>query len=321
MGGRLEAEGADARFSISVDGKTWQAVKGDLDKFFPVVGPARYEYKLRCQLEGPARLRRLAVVNDLQMAPQALPEMAVGENTFTYSDQSAEGRKVRITHCWVERSLSRPPQPPSAPVNPPDGGATEGTDIGFQWAPAHDPDGDAIGDYQFELSTRADMRWPLSMCFYKLVSRTADAIKEKDKDTGAERIKVEPRYTLPQPGLLTPDRQYYWHVRAMDDKGVWGPWSKTWIFTAHGPAHPLDVTLEYDQDTGVGILRWKANTVGRRPVRVPGLRQRRKGLHNRRSAIPRHGGRHEGGNGVLESMVPGQLHHRDHGDGTAGNWP
>ena len=73
VGGRLEVEGAEAKFSISVDGKTWQAVTENLDKFFSTVGPARYEYQLKCQLEGPARLRRLAIINDLQMAPMALP--------------------------------------------------------------------------------------------------------------------------------------------------------------------------------------------------------------------------------------------------------
>jgi hypothetical protein len=279
VGGRLEVEGTDARFSIATGdrspssttrsggGGSWQAVKDSLDRFFPVVGPARYEYKLKCQLEGPARLRRLAIINDLQMAPMTLPEMAVGENVFNYSDQSAEGRKVRITHRWVERSVSRPPQAPRAPIYPPDRGAADGTDVVFRWAAANDPDGDAIGDYHFELSSRADMRWPLSMCFYKLISRTADVTKEKDKDTGKDEITVKAQYTLPQPGLLTPDRQYYWRVRAMDDKGVWGPWSKTWRFTARGPGHPLNVTLDYDRVAGVGILRWKANTAGRPPVK------------------------------------------------------
>ncbi|MBE3064579.1 MAG: hypothetical protein IMZ69_06135, partial [Spirochaetes bacterium] len=56
VGGRLEAEGVEAQFFISADGKAWQAVKDNLDKCFPVVGPARYEYQLKCQLEGPARL-------------------------------------------------------------------------------------------------------------------------------------------------------------------------------------------------------------------------------------------------------------------------
>jgi len=267
VGGWLEAEGVDAQFSISVDGKAWQAVKDNIDKFFPIVGPARYEYRLKCQLEGPARLRRLAVTSDVQMAPMTLPEMVVGENSFTYSDQSTGDRKVRITHKWVERSASRPPQAPRAPVYPPDGGEANGTDIVFQWTAANDPDGDAVGDYHFELSSRADMRWPLSMCFYKLISRTADAIKEKSKDTGHDKITVKAQYTLQQPGLLTPGRQYYWRVRAMDDKGVWGPWSKTWTFIPRGPAHPLNVTLDYDQAKGAGILRWKANPVGRPPVK------------------------------------------------------
>jgi hypothetical protein len=174
---------------------------------------------------------------------------------------------VRITHHWVERSISRPPLAPPSPINPPDGGEVVGTDIVFRWAAASDPDGDAMGDYQFELSSRADMRWPLSMCFYKLISRTADATKQKDKATGQDRITVKAQYTLPQPGLLTPDRPYYWHVRAMDDKGVWGPWSKTWSFMAHGPAHPLNVTLDYNQMTGVGTLRWQANPAGHRAVK------------------------------------------------------
>src|SRR5208282_6075547 len=110
---------------------------------------------------------------------------------------------------------------PQAPFYPPDGGEASGTDIVFQWTAANGPDGDTIGDYHFELSSRPDMRWPLSMCFYKLISRTADAVKQKDKKTGEEKVLVQPQYTLTQPGLLTPDRRYYWHVRAMEEKGVW----------------------------------------------------------------------------------------------------
>jgi hypothetical protein len=267
VGGGLEAEGAGAQFFISADGKAWEAVKDNMDKFFSIVGPARYEYRLKCQLEGPARLRRLAVTSDVQMAPLALPEMVVGENRFTYSDRSAGDRKVRITHNWVERSASKPPQAPPAPLYPPDGGDANGTDIVFKWTAANDPDGETIADYHFELSNRADMRWPLSMCFYKLISRTADVIKEKGQDSGKDKITVKAQYTLLQPGLLTPGRQYHWRVRAMDDKGVWGPWSKTWTFIPRGPACPLNVTLDYDEAKGAGILRWKANPAGRPPVK------------------------------------------------------
>ncbi|MCX8038386.1 MAG: fibronectin type III domain-containing protein [Candidatus Sumerlaeia bacterium] len=267
VGGRIEAEGEGAKFSISVDGKTWQAVKENFDKSFPTVGPARYEYRLRCQLAGSARLRRLAIINDVQMAPLALPEMVVGENTFTYSDQSAGERNVRVTHEWVERSTSRPPLAPQGAIYPPDGGEANGTDVVFQWTPAQSVNGERIEDYHFELSSRADMRYPLSMDFYKLISRTADVSREKGKDSAKDKITAKPQYTLTQPGLLTPDRRYYWRVRAMNESGVWGPWSKTWSFTPRGPAHPLDVAVDYDPDKGVGILRWKASPVGRPPVK------------------------------------------------------
>ncbi len=253
VGGRLDVEGAGAKFALSLDGKKWEDAGQNLDKFFPSMGTARYHYQLRCQLAGEASLKRLGIVNDLQMAPLMLPGMVVGQNSFVYSDQSTGQRKVRITHEWVERSASKAPDAPPAAVYPAEGGVADGTDIKFQWQVPSDPDGDKIADYQFELSNRPDMLWPLSTNFYQLISRTADRGKAQ--------------YTLPGPGLLTPDRPYYWHVRAKDDKGVWGPWSKTWSFTAQAPTYPLDVTLSYDKDKGTGILRWKPNPVGRQPVK------------------------------------------------------
>ncbi len=253
VGGRLEVEGRGARFAVSADGKRWQDVRENLDKFFPTDGPPRYRYQLRCQLSGGARLKRLAVVNDLQMALLALPEMTVGENTFTYTDKSAGERKVRITHEWVERSTSKPPESPSAAVYPPDAGEAEGTDVVFRWNAPKQTGGGQIVDYHFELSHRQDMRWPLSPNFDKLISRTAD--------------KGKAQYTLPCLGLLTPDKQYHWRVRAKNEKGVWGPWSKTWSFTPRGPGYPLEVTLDFDQSKGVGTLKWEPNTAGRRPVK------------------------------------------------------
>ena len=62
------------------------------------------------------------------------------------------------------------------------------------WISAADPQGRKRkyrkGDigfhhYAFELSSRADMRFPLSMCFYKLISRTADAIGSTTGNRGA----------------------------------------------------------------------------------------------------------------------------------------
>jgi hypothetical protein len=253
VGGRLEVEGSEAKFSLSWDGKTWMEAGPDLTKFFPPDGPARYEYRLRCELDSGARLKRLGIVNDLQMAPLGLPAMLVGENKFVYTDQSPGERKVRITHNWVERSASRPPEAPPSSSFPRDGGEAEGTDLVFRWLPAEDPDGGRIADYHFELSDRPDMKWPISTNFYKLISKTPDRGKDQ--------------YTLPHGGLLACDQKYYWRVRAKNEKGVWGPWSSTWSFTPRGPSSPVDVTLSFDPDRNVGTLRWKPNPAGRKPVK------------------------------------------------------
>jgi hypothetical protein len=250
VGGTLAVEGTGAKFAISWDGKSWEETGTDLDDRFPPQGTARYGYHLRCQLSGAARLRQLAIINDVQMAPLALPGMQIGTNKFVYTDQSSAGGKVRITHEWVERSASRPPVAPADAVFPADGEEANGTDVIFRWKPSTDPDGDAIADYHFELSAQSDMRWPLSMSFAKLISRTADA--------------GQPRFTLSAPGELNPDREYFWRVRAQDSQGVWGPWSKTWSFTPRGPSVPLDVVLRFDGTRGT--LRWAPNPKGRKPM-------------------------------------------------------
>jgi hypothetical protein len=254
VGGRLEVEGAAAKFSLSWDGTSWQEVGENLDALFPPNGPPRYEYRLRCELPEGARLKRLAIINDLQMAPLALPGMEVGENHFTYTDQSSGPRRLRLTHEWVERSLYRPPSAPAGPVFPPDGGSTDSTDIVFQWRPPTGPERDGIADYHFDLSERPDMAWPLSSNFSKLVSNTAD--------------RGKPRYSAPYTGLLTPGQRYYWRVRARNEGGVWGPWSQTWSFAPGGPAPPVEVTLGPAKGAdGKMALRWRPNAAGQRPVK------------------------------------------------------
>jgi hypothetical protein len=259
VGGKLDIAGTGAKFSVSFDGTKWLDVGEDgLEALFhfPHKGDARYEYRLKCELPTGTRLKRLAIFNDLQMAPLALPGMNVGANQFTYSDQSNGTRKVRIVHEWVEQSLSRPPAAPPTPLFPETNGTPDGTDITFKWqAPTvGEGDGERIADYHFELSDRADMAWPLSANFEKLISNTAKV--------------VESHYRLPYVGLLTPGQKYWWHVRAKNDKGVWGPWSQTWTFTPGGPVPPLEVRMEAVlENNAQQVLRWKAGIAGRKAVK------------------------------------------------------
>jgi hypothetical protein len=266
VGGTLAASGAGYTFEIGLpnsgDGKavyTPLATLAEFDGKFRGRTQTLVEYWIRCTLTGDATLSGVHIKNDIQMAPLAMPSMTVGNNSFTYQEHpdnrsgASSARHVRITHRWVERSTTRPPEPPVSPVSPANGGKSDGTDVVFQWNAATDPDGDAIADYHFQLSDRPEMRWPLSPNFDKYVSRTPD--------------KGQARYTLPRPGLLTHGKPYYWHVRAKDSHGVWGPWSGTWSFTAEGPAYPINVALKQDAGTGIGTLTWSANPAGRTPAR------------------------------------------------------
>lgn len=266
IGGTLAATGDGYAFEVGfLSPKNWRtaytplATLAEFDSKFKGRTTTGNEYWLKCTLTGPASLSALKIQNDLQMAPLAMQSMTVGENRFTYLEHTDNksganaARHLRITHAWVERSKTRPPNASPAPVSPPNGGQSDGTDIVFQWNVATDPDGDAIQDYHFQLSDRPDVRWPLSPNFDKYVSRTPD--------------KGNPRYTLPRPGLLTHGQTYYWHVRAKDANGVWGPWSDTWSFTAQGPAYPITVAMKHNADTATGTLSWSANPVGRAPAR------------------------------------------------------
>ena len=244
---------------VSEDGKKWVSTEKDAQghgveyHFFSNWGSQRFHYLLRCQLTGDARLKRLVAINDLQMHFMALPEMVVGKNNFTYTDQSPGERKVRITHEWTERTVRRLARARGGLPARRRPGRGHRLRFPLERAPKT-AGGEKIVDAFFMLSDKADVKLPLSTNFYKLISRTADKAKPQ-------------QYTLPYTGLLTGGKQYYWRVRAKDEKGVWSPWSKTFSFTTKAPNYPLDVALSYDKDKGIGTLKWKANPAGEKPVK------------------------------------------------------
>ncbi|MFC1634193.1 putative Ig domain-containing protein [Planctomycetota bacterium] len=267
VGGALSALGDGYIFEVGfLDAKDWRkkvftplVMLAEFDGKFEGRTADTREYWLRCTLTGKASLNAINIKNDIQMAPLAMPSMTVGDNKFTYLEHTDDktganaARNLRITHTWIERSKTRPPKAPTSPVYPVNGGESDGTDVAFRWNTATDPDGDAITDYHFQLSDRREMRWPMSPNFDKYISKTSD--------------KGNTRYTLPRPGLLTHGKTYYWHVKAKDSNGVWGPWSETWSLIAQGPAYPIDVAMKYDADTRTGTLTWSANPTGKPPVK------------------------------------------------------
>ena len=117
-------------------------MKENLDKFFSVVGPARYQYRLKCRLEAGARLKKLAILNDLQMAPLTLPEMVVGRNVFTYRDETPGPRRVE-DHAPLGGAVhfQPPPAPAGAVARRTAAGATARTSFS-QWLPAEGRIGD-----------------------------------------------------------------------------------------------------------------------------------------------------------------------------------
>jgi hypothetical protein len=175
------------------------------------------------------------------------------EPSFIYSDQSPGEKRVRITHDWAERENAATPGTPAGPVFPPHRGFSDGTNIVFRWnAPTTAAAQSPILDYQFELSDRPDMLWPLSPNFYKLISKTAD--------------RGKPQYTLPEGGLLSPGQTYYWRVKAKYETGVWGAWSDVWSFTPRGIASPINLVLAADSERATGMLRWQPNQAGDKPA-------------------------------------------------------
>ena len=263
--GRLDMDTESVDVSISFDqGKTWKEVwlsmpsdysrmYLDLDPFFVKTDAAHYEYLLRFTLASHAKTPAVALKgfylhSMLEMAPLAMPGLALGTNEFTFTDSNPGASKVRVTHTWNECSADI--AIPGAPELVSPQATAMGTQVKFAWKPGA---GVTPADYEFKLSEFADMRWPLSPNFHKVISRTAN--------------RGTPAYDLPYVGLLNPDKTYYWQVRGRSPEGVWGPWSKTFSFSAVAPAIPVNATATYDKDRRVVTLAWAPGTKGTRPVR------------------------------------------------------
>ena len=276
---RLRCSRADrCAFLFSEDGAEWRPIaeasgedaqiRASLDAFFPNKGTARHRYFLRLEMLSESNvdqtgIESIAMENDLQMAPLAMPTLQLGENRVRFLTDSGAALSARVTFDWVERSSAREPEAPAAPISPADGSEIEGSKLKFQWQEARSTDGAAITDYHCQLSDRPDMRWALAANFDLTISQTA--------------THGTASFDLAQPGLLNPEQRYYWRVRAKTEKGVWGPWSQTWSFVARGPGVPLQARLRPTGGDQYELV-WDTNPNGRPAVQYEVYASNEKGF-------------------------------------------
>lgn len=215
---------------------------------------AVYQYYVRIDMMAASSdlcgVDSLSITSDFQVSRFFPPELELGTNVIAYSDNTEGERHVAVRIEWEESWENEPPSPVTAPIFPLDRATVDSLKFSFRWAPATDPDG--IADYEFVLSDRSDMKYPLTPSFEVYTSIAS----------GGEGTAY---FTIPFDGLLNSDSVYYWRVRAKDAKGGWGEWSPVWSFRPRGPMPPTVKECSVRNDTVV--LHWEPHQGGVAPVR------------------------------------------------------
>ncbi len=242
-----------AHLAVSFDGENWREVwkqtgsgADDVtwsDDAAPEFHLPHFTHRVyfRAALPAGGRLKTLRMEVTFQAYARSLPMLRVGRNDVRYTDAAAEPHAVRVEHRWRESCEFKPPPAPGEAVHPKNGGEA-GFAPTFSWTR---PPGD-IEAYEFYLSPRDDLAWPLLGPFHSIIPGG------------------EPRFASPVVDALNHGQRYFWRVRARSKGGVWGPWSKTWLFIANGPGRPRDVRIDTQADHE--ILSWRPPKAGR-PVK------------------------------------------------------
>jgi hypothetical protein len=159
---------------------------------------------------GQSGLDRVRLVADLQVNPDSLPALSLGNNTIHYTDDTAEPHALRITYKWREHFDRRAPVAPAAMV-PSNGALVDTLAPRLEWAAPHGAGNDSAVNYRVQVSQRPDCAWPVASAL--------------DRD-----VREGTAFQTPG-GWLNPGATYYWRVRAEDALGSIGPWSSIVRFT------------------------------------------------------------------------------------------
>ncbi len=194
---------------------------------------------------------------------------------------------MRITHQWVERSASKPPAAPPAPVYPPDGGEADGTDIVFQWTPAQDPDGDA--DRRLPLRAVEPRRHAVAAVDVLLQAH----LPNRRRDQGERQRHRQGQDHRQGPIHLAPAGPADARPAVLLARAGHGRQGRVGAVEQDLELHPPRPGVSAERHArlrpGQGHGHSPLESQPRRPSarQVPGLRQRREGFHGRRPAVSR----------------------------------
>lgn len=170
----------------------------------------------------PAQLRGIRVNLTLRSTIWACRGLRSGGNEIIYTDDSPS-RQV-IVEAGAEPDPRVPPVFSPGDFFPPDDSTVPEAELAFRWPECLKQEADG---FHLQISAHADMRYPLSPTFDRLV-RSRD-------------LSNSDGYRLPWPGLLPVGRTLYWRVRPVAPGRLAGTWSEPRAFRVAGPEPPGDL--------------------------------------------------------------------------------